>query len=254
MDTAPHKTKETLAAMYDVYTDAEIAKICRCSTGAVRWWRRKLGIATKPWRRRKSALPIDQDFFSDINTEAKAYFLGFLTADGYVSKSGRTVSCCVSAGDVHILEDLRDAAGSGARITDKKVAGYPGSKPQKVIVLSSKKLVGDLAIHGVVPNKTHTIRYADVTPELERHYIRGIVDGDGYIGKQQFAVVGTSALLDGITAAVRRHTGCALVSSPMRGCPRIVGSRRDRDALRWLYDGAVHVLSRKHQNFVEFWQ
>jgi hypothetical protein len=205
--------------------------------------------------RRSSAYPLDCDFFASVNSEPKAYFLGFLAADGYVAKSGKWVACCVSETDVHILEEMRLAMGSGAPIAAKiSRGGYPNTKPQRVITFCSRKLIGDLASLGIVPGKSKTLTYPLIPADVERHFLRGLLDGDGWIGPRQFAFTGTADVLDGICKAVLRHTGQALAHSKFTsGHGRLIGSWRDRDVLRWLYTEAGWFLRRKHQKVLDSW-
>lgn len=44
---------------------------------------------------------------------------------------------------------------------------------------SSIKMVNDLAKHGVTTNKSFTLEASTVDSSLQKHYIRGLVDGDG---------------------------------------------------------------------------
>jgi hypothetical protein len=205
--------------------------------------------------RRSSAYPLDCDFFASVDTEPKAYFLGFLAADGYVAKSGKWIACCVSGTDFHILEEMRLAMGSGAPIAAKfSRGGYLNSKPQRVITFCSRKLVGDLASLGIAPGKSKNLTYPQIPADVERHFLRGLLDGDGWITPRQFGFLGTPDILDGICEAVLRHTGQALAHSPYAsGHGRLIGYRRNRDVLRWLYTEAGWFLRRKYQKVLDSW-
>src|SRR5690606_3697907 len=52
--------------------------------------------------------PINHDFFDEIDTEEKAYFLGFMMADGSVDKRGGSFKIVIHKQDEHILEEFRD--------------------------------------------------------------------------------------------------------------------------------------------------
>ena len=51
------------------------------------------------------------------------------------------------------------------------------------LVISSKEICKDLIYHGIVPNKSGKEVLPNTVPkELIKHFIRGFIDGDGYIG------------------------------------------------------------------------
>ena len=84
---------------------------------------------------------------------------------------------------------------------------YDGSGMLRLL-LCGKKLIADLNALGVYHDKSRTAVYPSVLHELERHLVRSLWDGDGYIGRRQFELIGTPVLLDGVVHAVQRHTGC----------------------------------------------
>ncbi|MHB8153596.1 MAG: hypothetical protein ACYDG3_11130, partial [Bacillati bacterium] len=49
------------------------------------------------------------------------------------------------------------------------------------ITITSNKLCNDLIKYGVTPRKSLTLRHYDVRLDLQRHYYRGLIDGDGHI-------------------------------------------------------------------------
>lgn len=63
-----------------------------------------------------------------------------------------------------------------------KKSGYKDSTECSVIIISSNKLAEDLIKDGCIEHKTKILVYPDkniVPKELERHFIRGLIDGDG---------------------------------------------------------------------------
>lgn len=52
----------------------------------------------------KRVYKVDEDFFKCINTEEKAYILGFICADGHIEKDRLNIT--VSIKDIDILEKL----------------------------------------------------------------------------------------------------------------------------------------------------
>jgi len=99
--------------------------------------------------------PIIEDYFENIDTQNKAYILGFFYADGNVGLNKRTVQIALQARDVHILESMKREFGCIERplIFDKR--SYRNSNKQDVYLLTIKnnKMHKDLCRLGVVPQK-----------------------------------------------------------------------------------------------------
>ena len=124
------------------------------------------------------------------------------------------------------------------------------------VTLGGTQMVGDLARLGLHNNKSVTATYPSIPAELEGHLVRGIWDGDGWIGKYQFELIGTSALLDGVVAAAERHTGCLLrrrMSGKDGRYHYAYGTRRDTAILHWMYSSAGIALKRKQEKFLTCW-
>ena len=125
---------------------------------------------------------INEDYFNEINTEAKAYFLGFIFADGSIYRNNSKSSHCFEIGlhvkDLEILENFRKEVCPSHKIYFKKEAC--------IINIGSKKLTDSLINYGIIPRKSHEIYLnfrTDLIPsELIRHFIRGYFDGDGHVG------------------------------------------------------------------------
>lgn len=239
------------ATMYDI----QIASIYGCDRTTVSYWRKKFGIPPKHrCGGRPRTVCMDVDFFSSIDTESKAYILGLLSADGCVHKDGRSLSIGLKAEDEHILHDIRSALSSNATLSERtSCGGHSIGSRIKILNLSSKKLVADLAKYGVVPRKSFTLTFPDLPSHLARHYIRGIWDGDGHVGRRNFSVIGTEALLQGIKNSILAHLNITLSYGLLKGSPRLVGYRRDRPVLHWLYGDSTIFLRRKHRVYAEFW-
>lgn len=146
---------------------------------------------------------LDVDYFKIINTEAKAYFLGLIAADGCVrikkdkiSGNSYTFSLGLQEQDKYILETL------GLEIKHSMDLKYYKSK--EVIVSSNKKVyqstpawridvhsrlfVENLFNQGIHPRKsTEGFGNLQLPIELRSHFIRGYFDGDGCIGVYQKA-------------------------------------------------------------------
>ena len=143
----------------------------------------------------------DESFFEKIDTEEKAYWLGFIYADGCVKnhskgKEGRQLKK-YSLG-IELAEKDKDHLMKFAKTIclnfeesmlysrERKIyydhLGEERSYKMNAFQVSSKKIVEDLIKLGCVPNKTLTKTFPtyDIVPkELIGHFMRGYADGNG---------------------------------------------------------------------------
>lgn len=243
---------DELGQLSSEHTDAQLASMFGCSEVTIRSHRHSANIFRTRGRRRYS---LNERFFENIDTEHKAYALGFIAADGAIPDNGRSVRIELHAKDEHILRDIRDAMGSNASIKHRPIIdGFPNRGPYKLIYFSSKKLVSDLAKQGITPRKSLTLQYRTLDPKIERHYIRGLLDGDGCVRKKSFYFCGTEHIVDGLFSSIVHHTGIHLTKShDERHLFRLTGCKRSKSVLSWLFEDATIFLHRKRQIFVDHW-
>lgn len=122
-----------------------------------------------------------QEFFDEIDSEDKAYWLGFLTADGNVY--GTRIQVNLKSSDKKHLESFASTLGYDGAVRDTKTHSKQTGKTYVGATLSfrSKHMAGSLAKYGVVPRKSYTSTPWSGPSELMRHYWRGMVDGDGWV-------------------------------------------------------------------------
>jgi hypothetical protein len=159
----------------------------------------------------KRKYPTNQEYFSKIDTEEKAYILGFLYADGYNNVADRTVKLVLNEGDKEILEQINNCIQPYKPLyfLDHSRRRSLGSKVLDCysMSISSEKMCQDLVRLGCPQSKTFKISFPtshQVPKGLIQHFIRGYFDGDGCIKilkngeKQSFSLVGTESFLNSI--------------------------------------------------------
>lgn len=123
----------------------------------------------------------DHSFFDVIDTEEKAYWLGFLAADSCVVEHATktfVVRLALASKDRDHLLKYRSAIKSTHAIIDYTTkSGHGGNS----LAIASPELAEGLAKHDIAPRKTFTHEWpGDLLPDhLLRHYLRGYFDGDG---------------------------------------------------------------------------
>ena len=145
----------------------------------------------KGWERNgksgKRIYNVNENFFKCINTEKKAYILGFICADGHIEKDRLVIT--VSVKDKDILEKIKKALNSNHPIKEvKRENPYQNTDRKKLSLLELKvnsvELVKPLFIMGLTTNKTYTLdssilKY--IPKYLMRDFLRGYFDGDGNV-------------------------------------------------------------------------
>lgn len=161
---------------------------------------RRFGGVPKP-QGMVSKYECDENFFSVIDTEEKAYWLGMLITDGFVLspqylKNGvcrekAAVGLSLAVKDKEHLIKFRTVVKSDAPLSYREpkiniINGKPAHSTGCFgIRIKCQKMVEDLAKYGVVPNKTSICYYPGnnlIPTHLERHFWRGCIDGDGSVG------------------------------------------------------------------------
>lgn len=134
---------------------------------------------------------VNENYFDEIDNEEKAYWLGFLYADGCVrlkdNRSGE-LKLKLQKSDENHIELFNECLSSNYPIKNgfNKVL-YGENKisisEYSAVSIYNTKLVKDLIKHGCVNNKTFKIQLPLLDDSLMRHFIRGYFDGDGCVCK-----------------------------------------------------------------------
>jgi len=197
----------------------------------------------------------DEHFFDIIDTEAKAYFLGLLFADGCNCSNNNDITIGLKEDDSYVLENLA----SLLRL-DRKLLGSPR---QKILRMCSNHMSGTLSSHGMVPRKSLILKFPEcVPPHLIRHFIRGYSDGDGciHISKNGpvWSITSTEDFCTSLRDIVEAETGVAgYIYVPHKDPIKptrvftIAGMLRVPKSLKWIYSGSHIHLYRKFDKYEE---
>lgn len=124
----------------------------------------------------------DEFFFDKIDTEEKAYWLGFIFADGYISSPPRNqIGIELKSTEASHLEKFKKALN-----TEKEIKFYHknstfGPQDNCRIVFNSSHMHSILLNYFGSIHKTFEGHLPKVKKDLEKHLIRGFFDGDGSI-------------------------------------------------------------------------
>lgn len=134
---------------------------------------------------KQNLIKIDEHIFDSIDTEEKAYWLGFIFADGNVSKRDNTFEMTLSEKDIDHLEKFnkfvkhtRKLKQKDVKLNDKIFVNYRCS-------FNSKHFCEVLKGYGCVPRKSLILKFPKIEifkdVNLIKDFLRGYFDGDGCI-------------------------------------------------------------------------
>lgn len=150
----------------------------------------------------KKKYNFDKDFFKEIDDEYKAYWLGFIFADGYVveRKDSRNYELGIelSIVDKSHLEKFNQSIRGNFKISTRMSSESViddriiYSTETSLIRVYSVDMVRNLKKLGVVQNKTYKKDFPTVSDELFIPFVRGFMDGDGSIASDGKSVYFTN--------------------------------------------------------------
>jgi hypothetical protein len=245
--------RERIPELYQQGMDApEIGRLVGCHSSSVYNVLRELGIG------RRQQIPCDHpDYFDRINTPDRAYWLGFIGADGCVTgfDSGNPrLQVKLARKDRAHLELLRKALGANRPVRDHEEFSLGKLRPASTLAVYSTPLAEALASHGITPRKSATLQPWDGPPQLMPHYWRGLVDGDGYITINTRGVftglLGSKSVADAYAEWVNLLIGTRVHATPKKPSTtawsvQVGGTIRVLRLLAALYDDAPAALARK---------
>lgn len=125
------------------------------------------------------------DFFEKIDTEEKAYWLGFIYADGTLNNV-HSLKIALAQQDIEHLNKFNKSLNSTypVRVYQPSKNSVLNEQPMAEVTLTSQKLINDLNNKNVFKRKTHftTFPSDEIVPKkLKKHFIRGIFDRDSSI-------------------------------------------------------------------------
>lgn len=207
----------------------------------------------------------NENFFEVIDNQIKAYWLGFMFADGYITNKSNDYGqdqfgICISEIDIKLLEDFIQDLSATNPINRVPHYGTDYNDCLRVH-LTSQKTVDDLISHGCVKQKTLILQPPkDIPEELVRHFIRGLFDGDGCISSSaspyptkpyQISFTTTKE----IAFWLKEIIGYGSVFQDKRRAKTWIynfgGNQQVKNFCEWIYKDAKRYLSRKYIKYQE---
>lgn len=219
------------------------------------------GIKTRSNKENSRKYFVNNDFFEVIDTEEKAYWLGFIYADGYITNNGnqKNFGIALEIKDKGHLERFINDLDSNypVKVYDAKTnfSEYTYAR----VLITSEKMYNDLLNKGVFERKSNILRFPsyDIVPKnLVMHFIRGYIDGDGSIvrSRNSFSlnICGTSEFLLSLFSELGHKVKVEYRYQDEKGSyARLIGNIKVKSVLDIIYDSSTVYLERKYLRYKE---
>lgn len=268
-------TDEEIKDLYlSGYSLSDIAKIAQDTKGLMALRRRlnDLGVSTaKNMKRYKYKISdsckkyaLDETVFSVIDSNEKAYWLGFIMGDGYNHETKSAIAIRIHKNDVELLKKLKEFFKTNRPIHLYKKQ----NKEYCELCINSVKISEDLAKLGCVQNKTYLLEFPNIEEKFYSHFIRGYFDADGCVSiiprkdrtltskQYQLNFVGKESVILKIQEIICNNTGVkkTLLRDRKYSFAKAIswcGRNVCKKILDYLYKESTVYLERKYNKYLE---
>ena len=249
-------------------------------------FREKTDIEKSLYRR---ACSVDDNYFETIDSQKKAYWLGWILTDGFIitkinSKRGienhNSIGLKLQEKDRNVLEDFKKDLNTDISIKSikrRKAFEYTNKITNKTVCIkggeqaefrfSSAKMVQDLAKYGIHQNKTYGVVFPEaLDSKYYPGFIAGVISGDGCVDIKKnrkgyilrCTIAGTQDLVQKIKDILVKEIGC----NPEKKISKYESSKclyrlelnqTETIALYyWLQKNGISLMERKNKLIEEF--
>jgi DNA-binding transcriptional regulator WhiA len=186
-----HEVLEASSLYQSGQNTYDIAKTMNKSRTLISLYLKSAGIVTRKGSSRTYS--VDKLFFTDINTNEKAYWLGFLLADGHLDRKRNYIRLELQRQDEdHIRQFVKDV-GSNApikQVTHKK-KNSDKEYPSSMVSVCSSDLCHNLIDYGFLDfkNGISTRIVNSIHEEFLPSFLRGWFDADGSFLPATFSII-----------------------------------------------------------------
>ena len=202
---------------------------------------------------------VDVNFFEKIDNEEKAYWFGFISADGHIGKNRNSIKIALALKDKKHVEKFKKSIKSEHSIIIRKQKAFNNIFEAAEIVINNKKIHSDLYNLGLRNLKINHLLPKDIPDELMHHYLRGLYDGDGWFTltprSRELGLGMNKPILEFFNKQIVKFL--KIKSRPVKEYKSIfryrVAHKDDiKKILDWFYEDATVYLDRKYEKYKEF--
>jgi intein-encoded DNA endonuclease-like protein len=184
-----NKNKELILRMYleEERTVAEIGRYFDLDQAAIWRFLKKNNIKIRPvqWNQ----YDIDENYFENIDSHEKAYWLGWLFSDGFMIENNNRIGIRLHPKDIEILEKFKTCLKADVPIhvyhskrkPNLKRGFKGGDQSISQFIFCNRKICQDLKQYGMKDKKSLTLEFPKIDHKYLYSFLRGYIDGDGCI-------------------------------------------------------------------------
>lgn len=205
----------------------------------------------------------NKHYFKNIDTEEKAYWLGFLFADGCINEKpkSKVLEIILAEEDkehlnkfIYAIEGNQEPKLKQVKLNGKTYNSYRLS-------ICCTELCNDLIKLGCLPRKSLILEFPKYSLPLNlyKHFIRGYVDGDGSIStRSRVSIVGTENFLNDIQDHFINELGLTKINLNSKKGTNAKqyekGNVQGKKILKYLYKDSNIYLDRKYNKALAYLQ
>lgn len=207
----------------------------------------------------------DVDYFEKIDTSEKAYWLGFMYADGCIEPTlygEESLKLAVGVKDIDVLQKFKQDLKSTypIRFDESRHHANPACQGQGICCYKSQKAVNDLISKGCVRRKSLILEFpteSQVPKKFIYDFIRGYFDGDGsisYYERQKSASLSFVGTKNFIMALSTYFKGGSVFPDKRKKNSwyfNLGGKNQIIQAYSLMYSNATRYMDRKYNKFQE---
>lgn len=203
----------------------------------------------------RDVVSVNYRFFDEWN-ESSAYLLGFIMADGYIDSKHNSISIELHRRDSDIIYKIALAIKLHGQLY------YQKDKHTIKLHIINSRLVSQAIKKGIpVKDKSYNATFpTDIPLQYVRHFIRGLIDGDGWAQFKEFqgtvaynvGVCGTYDIVKGVRDNL--YPCCSDIKIVRNTDTNYKFNLRGKRAFKvasWLYQDATLWLDRKYNVYVQ---
>ncbi len=158
----------------------------------------------------------NRNIFNKIDNEEKAYWLGFIVADGYLNINRHMLRIKLGNRDRSHLIKFIKFIGGNEEMLKSEIHSETGNE-NFYVSLYSKEVMNDLLSLGIEQAKSGKEKVCNIDKKYYRDFIRGLWDGDGFIRENLSGIglVGSEEVL----AFVQNYFNDSLGVKPLKIYP-----------------------------------
>lgn len=188
MPRNPGMTDEVIIKMYKSgMTFKEMGPIVGISDRAIRnvMYKHSIPMNREQYSGQPRKNKVNEDYFKKWSHEM-AWVLGLFLTDGHVNKVNHSIS--FSQKDERILKLIADFMSA-----DYILARTGPTRTTPTLIINSKVIKKDLGDLGIGVSKSLTVPFPNVPETFLPSFVRGVIDGDGWVQKTGYVMNVTSA-------------------------------------------------------------